>query len=239
MRKTVFIAVILLVGIRCMGQVEGRPKSGFTYSAGLSYNQIFMPKVYYSSDEYGTYSSPFNWGITPCFSMTKNRLSLHFGLGYSSCSVTRDFFPGYFKTNIHQCKWKEVGASCAVGFRLTGEHQLIGVEPFIGINVMRLIDYEKIWVYEYNNWVSVYDGTLHYVHYNMYQLSARWHFLGLAALGGIKVSCAIAKRFQIGLSYCFKYMIINDIRRDFPREETIIDPWCYHNASLGISYRFN
>ena len=227
MKRTVFVALILLVCCRCFGQ----SKESFTYSVGVAYSQIWLPSYCYGTNEYGVSSSPFNWGVTPYFSVTKGRFVQSYGIGFSSCSRTKE----YSSARHNQDKWQEANAVFAVGFRVTGEHSPISVTPFLGMDLSYLINYEKTF---YGTWIT---------HYNTDQLGARitdyffTYFFGLGLLGGIGVSCPIAKQFEIGLSYCFKFKILNNIRDTsyptLPIDNT--SPHFFHTANIGFSYRFN
>lgn len=241
MKKTVFIFIILLVCCHCFGQEKAQPKSTFKYSAGIAYNQIWLQGNCYGTNEYGAVSSsPFNWGITPYFSMSKGKLMLSFGLNYLSFSRRKDFFTDDNKPSYDLDKWQEASLSSTVGFQVTGEHLWIKVTPFLGVDLSYLINYEKD--------VTMGSGIRHY---NTDQLEARdyhdthwWNDIpipfGLDILGGINVSCPIARHFEIGISYCLKFKIINDIRNfTTAHNPDITSPVLYHNASIGVSYRFN
>ena len=71
-------------------------------------NDIF-DVYFYGTDEYGVVSSsPFNWGITPYFSMAKGRLVLSTGINYSSCSRTQEYDSDVTLHSVLQDKWQEV-----------------------------------------------------------------------------------------------------------------------------------
>lgn len=233
MKKPILIILIIFLFYDCLGQEKKMPQNSFTYSIGLSYNQIWLQSNLYGTDEYGAVSSsPFNWGITPCFSMEIKRWNCFFSCSYLSFSRKTQ----YSKTRILHDKWQEACLASAVGFRVTGEHSLINVTPFLGLDLSCLINYEKDITFGFYTW-----------HYNTEQLGARnpcegfSHYLGLGLFGGISVSCPIAKHFEIGLSYCVKFKIINNIRNDsnphYPA--SITSPVLYHTANIGFSYRFN
>lgn len=233
MKKPVFILIILLVCCHCFGQEKEQQKRTFTYSAGLAYNQIWLQGNCYGTDEYGAVSSsPFNWGVSPFFSIQKNRWVFGFSCSYLSFSRNKK----YSETRFLKDKWQEANLASTVGYRVTGERQLIKVTPFLGIDLSYLINYEKE--------VTMGDWTRHY---NTDQLGARnpygviSYYLGIGLLGGINVSCPVTKQFEIGASYCLKFKILNNIRNDsnphYPFD--ITSPVLYHNASIGVSYRFN
>ena len=243
MKKPLSIIIVFLLAYHCFGQEKEQPKSAFTYSVGLSYNQIWLQSNLYGTDEYGVSSSPFNWGITPCFIMAKGRFVLSFGINFSSCARKKEAFTE--KPYYYHDKWQEASLASTVGFRVTGEHSLISVVPFLGFDLSYLINYEKTESYDSRTW-----------HYNTNQLDARdYHFhvingstvstvlsfpFGLGLNGGINVSYPIAKHFDIGLSYNIKFKIIKGIRSDNnPHYPKITSPVFYHNASIGVSYRFN
>lgn len=243
MKITVFVAVILLIGCRCFGQEKERSKNAFTYSAGIAYNQIWLQSNLYGTDEYGILSSsPFNWGITPYFSMAKGRLVLSSGINYSSCSRTQEYDSDITFHSIEQDMWQEASLTFAAGFRVTGERQRINVTPFLGFDFSYLINYEKTLSYYSGAWTRHFDTD---------QLDARdyhdlhWSFdisipFGISLLGGIGVACPIAKHFELGVYYCLKFKILNDIRNDGnPHFQPITSPVLYHNANIGVSYRFN
>ena len=242
MKKPVLIVIILLMGCHCFGQ-EKKPQRAFTYSAGLAYNQIWLQSNLYGTDEYGILSSsPFNWGITPYFSMAKGRLVLSSGINYSSCSRTQEYDSDVTLHSVLQDKWQEACLAFAAGFRVTGERQKISVTPFLGFDFSYLINYEKTISYYSGSWTRHFDTD---------QLAARdyhdshWSFdisipFGISLLGGIGVSCPIAKHFELGVSYCLKFKILNDIRNDGnPHYQPITSPVFYHNANIGVAYRFN
>lgn len=233
MKKPLFI-IILLIGCHCFGQDKEQQKTAFKYSAGLAYSQIWLQSNLYGADEYGVSSSPFNLGVSPFFSMRKNRWEFRFGCSYLSFS--RNY--RYSETRFYVDKWQEASLASTVGFRVTSERQLISVTPFLGVDLSYLLNYEK----------DVTWGGTSTWHYNTAQLGARyadynmtWSPFGIGILGGIDVSYPIAKQFEIGLSYCAKFKVKNDIRNDsnphFPFDVTA--PVLYHNASIGVSYRFN
>lgn len=240
MKITVFVAVILLIGCRCFGQEKERSKSAFTYSAGIAYNQIRLQRNCYAADEYGVSSSPFNWGVTPYFSVTKNRLSRFYGINFTSCSRRKDYFSELFSVysekHINLDKWQEADVVFAVGYRITGERSPISVAPFLGMDLSYLLNYEKTIITDYTT-----------SHYNTDQLEARitnyffTNFLGLGLLGGIGFFCPIAKHFEIGISYCFKFKLMNNIRSGSNPHSppSITSPVLYHNANIGVSYRFD
>ena len=243
MKITVFVAVILLIGCRCFGQEKERSKSAFTYSAGIAYNQIWLQSYFYGTDEYGVVSSsPFNWGITPYFSMAKGRLVLSTGINYSSCSRKQEYDSDITFHSIEQDMWQEASLTFAAGFRVAGERSWINVTPFLGFDFSYLINYEKTLSYYSGAWTR---------HYNTNQLCARRNLnyrveneipipFGISLLGGVDVSCPITKQFLIGLSYNIKFKFINDIRNaSLPRVEPITCPYFYHNTNLSVSYRFN
>ena len=230
MKKPLFI-IILLIGCHCFGQDKEQQKTAFKYSAGLAYSQIWLQSTLYGANEYSVFSSPFNWGVSPFFSLEKNRWKFNISCSYLSFSRNEQFS----ETRILQDKWQEASLASTVGFRVTGERSLINVTPFLGIDLSYLINYEKI----------VTNGTW-IGHYNDDQLAARvtdyffTSFLGLGLLGGIGVSCPIAKQFEIGISYCLKFKILNNIRNDSnPHFQSITSPVIYHTANIGFSYRFN
>lgn len=234
MRKTFSIIIVLLLAIHCFGQEKEQQKKTFTYSAGIAYNQIWLQGNCYGTDEYGAVSSsPFNWGVSPFFSMQKNKWVFSFSCSYMSFSRNKS----YSETSFSKDKWQEASLASTVGYRLTGERQLINVTPFMGIDLSYLINYEK----------DVTEGSWTR-HCNTDQLGARyadynmtWMPFGIGILGGIDVSYPITKHFIIGLSYCAKFKVKNDIRNDsnphFPYDITA--PVLYHNASIGVAYRFN
>ena len=232
MKKPLSIIIVLLLACHCFGQEKEQQKSAFTYSAGLAYNQIWLQSNLYGADEYAVFSSPFNWGVSPFFSMQKNRWKFGFSCSYQSFSRNELFSETRFLLD----KWQEASLASTVGLQILGEHSPINVTPFLGFDLCSLINYEKTVTY----------GTLT-KHYNTKELGARnpynffSYYLGLGLLGGINVSCPITKHLEIGLSYCFKYKIVNNIRSDhnphYPSYVT--SPIRYHNASIGISYRFN
>ena len=230
MKKPLSIIIVLLLACHCFGQEKEQQKSAFTYSAGLAYNQIWLQSNLYGADEYGVSSSPFNWGVSPFFSMQKNRWKFNFSCSYQSLS--RNY--RYSETRFYVDKWQEASIASTVGFRVTGEHSPITVTPFLGFDLSYLINYEK----------DVTMGSLTR-HYNTEEIWARnngffSYYLGLGLLGGIRVSYIIAKHFEIGLSYCMKLKIINNLRGSNPHYPAdITRPTLYHNASIGISYRFN
>ena len=232
MKKLVSIIIILFIGHFCFGQAEEKNEIALTYSVGLAYNQIWLQSTLYGANEYSVFSSPFNWGVSPFFSLEKNRWKFNISCSYLSFSRNEQFS----ETRILQDKWQEASLASTVGFRLTGEHSLINVTPFLGFDLCSLINYEK--TVTYGTWTR---------HYNTKELGARdpYHFfsyyLGIGLLGGINVSYPIAKRFEIGLSYCFKYKIVNNIRSDHNPHYAwyVTSPIRYHNASIGVSYRFN
>ncbi len=232
MKKPLSIIIVLLLACHCFGQENEQPKSAFTYSAGIAYNQIWLQSTLYGADEYAVFSSPFNWGVSPFFSLEKNRWKFNISCSYLSFSRNEQFS----ETRILQDKWQEACLAPTVGFRITGEHSLISVVPFLGFDLCSLINYEK--TVTYGTWTR---------HYNTKELGARnpynffSYYLGIGLLGGINVSCPITKHFEITLSYCFKYKIVNNIRSDhnphYPSYVT--SPIRYHNANIGVSYRFN
>ena len=240
MKKTLSIIVVLLLACHCFSQEKEQQKSAFKYSVGLAYNQIWLQSNLYGADEYGVSSSPFNWGITPYFSMAKGRLVLSSGINYSSCSRTKKYYSDYFETLIHQDKWKETSLISSVGFRVTSEHSFLKVTTFLGIDLSYLINYEKTVITDIRT-----------KHYNTDELWARnchdtyvWNDvpipLGLDLLCGINVSCPIAKHFDIGISYFMKFKIINNIRNFHDAHyPDITSPVFYHTANIGVSYRFN
>ena len=234
MKKPLSIIVVLLLAIHCFGQEKEQQKKPFTYSAGIAYHQIWLQSNCYGTNEYGAVSSsPFNWGVSPFFSMRKNRWEFGFSCSYLSFSRTQKYSETHFSID----KWQEANLASTVGFRVTGERQLINVTPFLGIDLSYLIKYEKD--------VTMGTSTRHY---NTDELGARyadynvtWMPFGISILGGIDVSYPIAKHFEIGLSYCMKFKVKNDIRADhnphFPSYVT--SPVLYNNASIGVAYRFN
>ena len=240
MKKQVFIILIILIGYHCFGQEKEQPKNAFTYSAGITYNQIWLQRYCYATDEYGISSSPNNWGVTPYFVMTKSWLMLYSGINYSSCSRTKKYYSDYYETLIHQDKWQETSMAWMVGFRVTREHQWICVTSSLGFDISYLIKYEKNIIGD--NIIQHYDTDELCARRNQ-NYSVGWGIpipFGISLLGGIGVSCPIAKHFEIGLSYNIKFKIINDIRNtSLPRVESITSPVFYHNANLGISYRLN
>ena len=234
MKKTLSIIIVLLLAFHCYGQEKEQTKKAITYNVGIAYNQIWLPSFFYGPDEFGTSSSPFNWGVSPFFSMQKNRWTFNFGCSYMS--LLRNY--RYSKTRYYVDKWQEASLASTVGFRVTGERQRINITPFLGVDLSYLINYEK----------DVTWGGTSTTHYNTDQLGARfsdynvtWMPFGLGILGGIVVSYPITKHFEIGLSYCMKFKVKNDIRGDlnphFPYYVT--SPVFYHNASIGVAYRFN
>ena len=237
MKKPLSIIIVLLLACHCFGQEKEQQKSAFKYSAGLAYNQIWLQSNMYGADEYGVSSSPFNWGVSPFFSMQKNRWKFNFSCSYQSLS--RNY--RYSETRFYVDKWQEASLASTIGFRVTGEHSIISVTPFLGFDLSYLINYEKTRTY----------GGSHTRHYNTDELCARrnqnysvgWGIpipFGISLLGGIGVSCPIAKHFEIGISYNIKFKIINDIRNtSLPRVESITSPVLYHMANIGVSYRFN
>lgn len=237
MKKPLSIIIVLLLAIHCFGQEKEQQKKPFTYSAGIAYHQIWLQSNCYGTNEYGAVSSsPFNWGVSPFFSMRKNRWEFGFSCSYLSFSRTQKYSETHFSID----KWQEANLASTVGFRVTGERQLINVTPFLGIDLSYLINYEKD--------VTMGTSTRHY---NTDELEARnyhdiyvWNDIpipfGLDVLGGINVSCPIAKHFEIGISYCMKFKIINDIRNFTTAHNiSITSPVLYHNASIGVAYRFN
>ena len=231
MKKPLSIIIVLLLACHCFGQENEQPKNAFTYSAGLAYNQIWLQSNMYGVTEYAVFTSPYNWGISPFFSMRKNRWDFSYGCSYMSFSRKQQ----YSKTRIFIDKWQEASLASTVGFRVTGERSLINVTPFLGIDLSYLINYEKI--VTIGTWIG---------HYNDDQLAARvtdyffTSFLGLGLLGGIGVLCPIAKQFEIGISYCLKFKILNNIRNDSnPHFQSITSPVIYHTANIGVSYRFD
>ena len=243
MKKPVFIVIILFVCCHCFGQEKEQQKKAFTYSVGLAYNQIWLQSNCYGTDEYGIVSSsPYNWGIMPYFSMTKGRLVLFSGINYSSCSRKQEYDSNVTLHSILQDKWQEASLAFAAGFRVTGERQKISVTPFLGFDFSYLINYEKTISYYSGSWTRHFDTD---------QLAARdyhdshWSCdlsipFGISLLGGIGVSCPIAKHFELGVSYCLKFKILNDIRNDGnPHFQHITSPILYHNVNIGVAYRFN
>lgn len=235
--KNIVLIIIILMGCQCFGQGAEQQKKPFTYSVGLAYSQIWLQRYCYATDEYGVSSSPFNWGVTPYFSMSKGRLVLSAGLNCSSFTRKKDYFSEYDKPSYYIDKWQEASLAMAIGLRITDEHRWISVTPFLGFDLSYLINYEKI--------VNTYNATRHY---NTHELGARysdyymtWMPFGVGLLGGIGISFPIAKHFEIGLTYNMKFKIKNDIRSDhnphFP--EYVTSPYYYHNVNIGISYRFN
>ena len=237
MKKPLSIIIVFLLACHCFGQEKEQQKSAFKYSAGLAYNQIWLQSNLYGADEYGVSSSPFNWGVSPFFSMQKNRWKFNFSCSYQSLS--RNY--RYSETRFYVDKWQEASIASTVGFRVTGEHSIISVTPFLGFDLSYLINYEKNRTY----------GGSYTRHYDTDELCARRNHnysvgheipipFGISLLGGIDISCPLAKRFEIVLSYNVKYKMINDIRNtSLPRVEPITSPVLYHNASIGVSYRFN
>lgn len=236
MKKPLSIIIILLIGFSCIGQEKEQSKRAFTYSVGLAYNQVWLPSYMYGANEYSTWSSPYNWGISPFFSMRKNRWEFSFSCSYMSFSRKEQFSETRFLID----NWQEASLASALGFRVTGEHSLIKVTPFLGLDLSYLINYNKVITY----------GGSHTWHYNTDQLGARYSDyyslplqfpLGIGLLGRVDVSCPIAKHFEVGFSYCFKFKIHNDIRSDhnphFPAYVT--SPRFYHNASIGVEYCLN
>lgn len=236
MKKTLSIIIVLLLAVHCFSQEIEQPKSAFSYSAGLAYNQIWLQSNLYGTDEYGVSSSPFNWGVSPFFSMRKNRLE--FGFSCSYMSFLRKVQSSEIRFLVD--KWQETSLASAVGFRITREQSLINVTPFLGLDLSYLINYDKDITY----------GGSHTLHYNTDQLGARYSDyyslplqfpFGISILGRVDVSCPVAKHFEVGFSYCFKFKIHNDIRSDhnphFPAYVT--SPRFYHNASIGVAYRFD
>lgn len=238
MKKAVFIVIILLVCHHCFSQEETQQKKPFTYSVGLSYNQIWLQGNCYGTDEYGAVSSsPFNWGVSSFFSIRKNRWAFCFGCSYMSFSRNQK----YSETRFFVDKWQDASLASTIGFRFTGERQRISVTPFLGVDLSYLINYEKDETWDFR-----------IKHYNIDQLDARdyHHYtingstgsfpLGLALLGGIGVSCPVTKHLEIGLSYYLKFKIINNIRNDGnPHYPDITSPILYHDANIGVSYRIN
>lgn len=233
MRKPVLIIMAFLICCQCLGQEKEQQKSAIKYSAGIAYNQIWLQSNCYGTDEYGTVSSsPFNWGVSPFFSIRNNRWEFGFSCSYLSFSRTQK----YPKTSFSIDKWQEANLASTVGFRMTGERQLINVTPFLGVDLSYLINYEK----------DVNTGTWAR-HYNTDELGARnpysdiLYYLGIGLLGGLNVSCPVTKHFEIRASYCFKFKVLNNIRNDsnphYPF--SITSPVFYHNASIGVAYRFN
>lgn len=229
MKKPIFTVFIVLFCCHCFGQEKEYPKSVFSYSIGLAYNQIWLQSYMYGTDEYGVVSSsPFNWGITPSFSMEMKRWRFSIGCSYLSFSRKKQ----YSQTQCFHDKWQEASLALAVGYRVTGRHSLLSVSPFLGIDLSYLINYETTKTYGSNT-----------THYNTEQIGARDYsnYLGFGLLGGISVSYPITKHFEIGLSYCIKYKIINNIRNDsnphYP--SSVTSPIFYHNAIIGFSYRFS
>ena len=229
MKKT-FIITLLAMALSTAFAQNG--EKAITFSVGLAYNQIWLQGNLYGADEYGVSSSPFNWGVSPFFSMRKNRWEFGFSCSYLSFSRTQKYTETHFSID----KWQEANLASTVGFRVTGERQLINVTPFLGIDLSYLINYEK----------DVTMGTWAR-HYNTDELGARnpygviSYYLGIGLLGGINVSCPVTKHFEIGLSYCLKFKILNNIRNDsnphYPFD--ITSPVLYNNASIGVAYRFN
>ncbi len=238
MKKPLSIIVVLLLACHCFSQEKEQQISAFKYSAGLAYNQIWLQRYCYATDEYGVSSSPFNWSVTPYFTMAKGRLVLSSGINFSSCNRRKEGFTEI--PNYYYDKWQEVSLASTVGFRVTGEHSLISVIPFLGFDLGYLINYERTVTYDSRTW-----------HYNTDELCARRNHnysvgheipipFGISLLGGIGISCPITKHFDIGLSYCAKFKVINDIRNcSLPDYPSITSPKFYHNASIGVSYRFN
>ncbi len=232
MKKTLSIITVLLLAIHCFGQEKEQTEKAITFSVGFAYNQIWLQGNLYGADEYGVSSSPFNWGVSPFFSMRKNRWTFNFGCSYMSFS--RNY--RYSETHFYVDKWQEASLASTVGVRVTGERQLINVTPFWGLDMSFLFNYEK----------DVTMGTWAR-HYNTDELGARnpygviSYYLGIGLLGGINVSCPVTKHFEIGLSYCLKFKILNNIRNDsnphYPFD--ITSPVLYNNASIGVAYRFN
>ena len=229
MKKT-FIITLLAMALSTAFAQNG--EKAITFSVGLAYNQIWLQGNLYGADEYGVSSSPVNWGVSPFFSMRKNRWEFGFSCSYLSFSRTQKYSETHFSID----KWQEANLASTVGFRVTGERQLINVTPFLGIDLSYLINYEK----------DVTMGTWAR-HYNTDELGARnpygviSYYLGIGLLGGINVSCPVTKHFEIGLSYCLKFKILNNIRNDsnphYPFD--ITSPVLYNNASIGVAYRFN
>ena len=229
MKKT-FIITLLAMALSTAFAQNG--EKAITFSVGLAYNQIWLQGNLYGADEYGVSSSPFNWGVSPFFSMRKNRWEFGFSCSYLSFSRTQKYSETHFSID----KWQEANLASTVGFRVTGERQLINVTPFLGIDLSYLINYEK----------DVTMGTWAR-HYNTDELGARnpygviSYYLGIGLLGGINVSCPVTKHFEIGLSYCLTFKILNNIRNDsnphYPFD--ITSPVLYNNASIGVAYRFN
>jgi hypothetical protein len=237
MKKTLSIIIVLLFACHCFGQEKEQQKKPFTYSAGVAYNQIWLQGNCYGTDEYGIVSSsPYNWGLTSYFSMYKGRHMLFSGINYSSCCRIKERSSAYYERD----KWQEASLAFAAGFRVTDEHLWINVTPFLGFDFSYLINYEKD--------MTMGSGIKHF---NTDELCARRNHnysvgneipipFGISLLGGIGIACPIAKHFEIGLSYGIKFKIINDIRNTtLARVESITSPILYHNASIGVSYRFN
>jgi len=125
MKKTFLIIIIIFLACHCFGQEKEKTNSAFTYSVGLSYNQIWL-SCYGTEEYYGAVSSsPFNWGITPYFSMAKGRLVLYSGINYSSCSRKQEYDSYVTSHSIIQDKWQEASLTFIVGYRVTGERQRI------------------------------------------------------------------------------------------------------------------
>lgn len=244
MNKLLSIIIFLLLACHCFGQENEQPKNALTYSVGLAYNQIWLQSNCYGTEEYygAVSSSPFNWGITPYFSMAKGRLVLYSGINYSSCSRKQEYDSYVTSHSIILDKWQEASLAFAAGYRVIGARQRISVSPFLGFDFSYLINYEKTLSYYSGAWTRLYNTN---------QLCARRNQnysvgneipipFGISLLGGIGVSCPIAKHFEIGLSYNIKFKIINDIRNiSLPRAEHITSPVFYHNASIGVAYRMN
>ena len=234
MKKSIIIIIIFFLCYDSFGQEKGVSSDPIIYGVGLSYNQIWLQSNLYGIDETdgSVSSSPFNWGITPCFSIGINRW--HYIVSCSYLSFSRK--TQYSKTRVLQDKWQEASLASAVGFRVTGERSLIKIMPYLGLDLTYLINYEK----------DIAFGS-YTMHYDTEQLGARnpyggfSYYFGLGLFGGISVSYPIAKHFEIGLSYCAKFKLINNIRNDsnphYPA--SITSPVLYHNANIGFLYYIN
>ena len=135
MKKPLSIIIVLLLACHCFGQENEQPKNAFTYSAGLAYNQIWLQSTLYGADEYAVFSSPFNWGVSPFFSLEINRWKFNISCSYLSFSRNEQFS----ETRILQDKWQEACLAPTVGFRITGKHSLISVVPFLGFDLWELL----------------------------------------------------------------------------------------------------
>lgn len=191
----------------------------------------------YGANEYSVRSSPYNWGVSPYFSINNKRWSYNISCSYMSVAINEQ----YSATRIIRDKWSEGSLAFIVGFRVTGAHQLIRVRPFAGLDFSYLIDYEKTISYgSYTRHYNTEELNARCCHYLLKESICLSFPLGIGLIGGIDVSCPLGNYLEIGLSYSMKFKILNDIRNDSnPHFQSISSPVLYHNASIGVAYRFD